>query len=255
MLNNSADFGKKDPRNDDDAQSSYCVAPVETSSSQSAPASLVHPTHASRFDRFTATLSKTAESVQGDGDESETSATALNLPPPPTPPPAGAGGDTLTTAQTDTTATSSSSGGETRQAGDSGPLAVAVEDGGVVAGGGGGGEGGGEGVSAKRPSGKEWLRTHPHGTPPTMKLAIQFDQVLTQRVLAFHSEWLRDNLLSRDGGVGQRNSTEMLRAKGRSGEQRFRLAGGLESPQDENLPALNVITAIAGKFFQQAEAS
>lgn len=29
----------------------------------------------------------------------------------------------------------------------------------------------------KRPYGKEWLKTHPRGTPPTLKLAIQFDQV------------------------------------------------------------------------------
>ncbi|CAM9505122.1 unnamed protein product [Ectocarpus sp. 8 AP-2014] len=115
---------------------------------------------------------------------------------------------------------------------------------------------------AERRTGREWLRTHPHGTPPTMRLAMQFDQVLTQKVLAFHADWLRDHLLSRARAVwiytllaclekplGSETAALVREILRRCCSQRAEV----ESPLDDNLPALNIITAITGRFFQQAE--
>ncbi|CBJ25936.1 conserved unknown protein [Ectocarpus siliculosus] len=114
----------------------------------------------------------------------------------------------------------------------------------------------------ERRTGREWLRTHPHGTPPTMRLAMQFDQVLTQKVLAFHADWLRDHLLSRARAVwiytllaclekplGSETAALVREILRRCCSQRAEV----ESPLDDNLPALNIITAITGRFFQQAE--
>ncbi|CAN0114720.1 unnamed protein product [Ectocarpus sp. 12 AP-2014] len=115
---------------------------------------------------------------------------------------------------------------------------------------------------AERRTGREWLRTHPHGTPPTMRLAMQFDQVLTQKVLAFHADWLRDHLLSRARAVwiytllaclekplGSETAALVREILRRCCSQRAEV----ESPLDDNLPALNIIAAITGRFFQQAE--
>lgn len=132
-----------------------------------------------RFDKFTATLAKTAESVPGDGEDSEHSAA------------------TATTITGEQQQQQQSASATTLNAGDT-PGGVYTEGSGVSTptgpGAGGGGDaaanGGGAGTREslvalststsappKKPSGREWLRTHPHGRPPTMKLAMQFDQV------------------------------------------------------------------------------
>lgn len=233
---------------DDDAQSMFCVGPVES--------------HI-RFDSFSATLAKTAEREQdgktGQIDEEDAendrddSANQL-----------AKGGEALATEREPSadekdakdlseTTPAETSGADLSAAGGKGDTAA------VVVGGAGGNSGSG---SQKRPYGKEWLRTHPRGTPPTLKLAIQFDQVLTQKVLAFHAEWLKTNLLSRARAVwiytllaclekplGSETAALVREVLRRCCAQRAEL----ESSQDESLPALNVIVVIAGTFFQQAE--
>eukprot|EP00752_Nemacystus_decipiens_P018241 g16369.t1 len=226
-----------DPRNDDDAQSSFCIAPVETSS---------------RFDKFTATLARTSEAAPQEEQESESGA-------------AGAEGDedknkTKPVSAAATAANSEADFGATVSS-PSSPSGTGGGAGGPEGGRGGEGEGGPV-EAGKRATGKDWLQTHPHGTPPTMRLAMQFDQVLTQRVLAFHADWLRDNLLSRARAVwiytllaclekplGSETAALVREVLRRCCAQRAEV----ESPLDDNLPALNVIVAIAGRFFQQAE--
>ncbi|CAM9687749.1 unnamed protein product [Scytosiphon promiscuus] len=241
--------GARDPRHDDDAQSSFCANPVESSS---------------RFDKFAATLEKTLEESSPQPSVITSTATAEAIP---------------TTASPTWVSTPTAAG----QAGDVGTGAP-----GAVGGGGGvvstveggkteaestqgyGGEGEADAAEAvaaaaasKRATGRDWLETHPRGTPPTMRLALQFDQVLTQRVLAFHADWLRDNLLSRARAVwiytllaclekplGSETAALVREVLRRCCAQRSEV----ESPEDDNLPALNVIIAIAGRFFQQAEA-
>eukprot|EP00903_Cladosiphon_okamuranus_P015131 g13993.t1 len=227
-----ATSGSRDPRNDDDAQSSFCIAPVESSS---------------RFDKFTATLAGTSETVSPEDGEDEAGAAAD-------------GTKAISAATTATATASEADFGATVSPASSPPRGP----GGGGGGGGGEGEGGRGPVEAgKRAMGKDWLRTHPHGTPPTMRLAMQFDQVLTQRVLAFHADWLRENLLSRARAVwiytllaclekplGSETAALVREVLRRCCAQRAEV----ESPHDDNLPALNVIVAIAGRFFQQAEA-
>jgi len=211
----------RDPRNDDDSQSTFCVAPVESSSrypravlcahgslhiqrcegpwasgldmrvrSPHALAGSVHcfslsvlpsPSSTSnvsvwkyhngtRFDKFTATLSRTSEAPTPDGQESVSgehshSSSADDTTAPPE-------------AQTTSSETTEAIGVAAAAVADySSPMVDAVAATAAAAGGEEEGEGGAPAAAGKRPMGKDWLQTHPHGTPPTMRLAMQFDQV------------------------------------------------------------------------------
>ena len=146
-----------------------------------------------RFDKFSSTLAKTTEG-QGDGQDGEHTPTVTAT--------------TSTEAGKPTTVTAGASPGE-RSA-----VITTVRPrspaGGNIGGSGGADEVGKEDASEstsapKKPTGREWLRTHPHGTPPTTKLALQFDQVRRRRRLT-------------KGGGGGGGEGGALRSKGK---QRF----------------------------------
>ncbi|CAM9382189.1 unnamed protein product [Chrysoparadoxa australica] len=51
-------------------------------------------------------------------------------------------------------------------------------------------------IPVDKPLGVAWLETCKCGTAPKVKLILQFDQVMTQKLLAMHVEWLRCRDLS-----------------------------------------------------------
>lgn len=125
----------------------------------------------SRFDKFTATLAGTFEDASQEERDDEAGAGAAAERDKDNPKP-------TSSAATTTTATASEADFAATVPSASSP------SGGIGGGARGGGAGGGEGEGGpgpveggKRATGKEWLQTHPHGTPPTMRLAMQFDQV------------------------------------------------------------------------------
>ena len=132
----------------------------------------------SRFDKFTATLARTSEVApqKERDDEAGAAGEGDNGKDNPKPNSAATTAATASASEADFGATVSSSSSPTGARGD--------------AGGGKGGEGEGGAVEAgKRATGKEWLQTHPHGTPPTMRLAMQFDQVCCTFRMLYCKQW------------------------------------------------------------------
>lgn len=143
------------------------------------------------FDKFSATLARTSEAPSQEEEEEEEAGAAAEESNPGTP-------NSAVAAVTTAAAAAAASGADLGTTADSSSSSAPARVGSTPAAPGGfvgvvGGAGGGEGMAAgqagggeregapadagRRATGKDWLQTHPHGTPPTMRLAMQFDQV------------------------------------------------------------------------------
>lgn len=105
------------------------------------------------------------------------------------------------------------------------------------------------------------------GTPPHLRLLLQFDQVLTRRLLEYHTDWLEDeSALSRARGVWIYALLARLDKPVHAGVAatirqllrhcwllRSELSGGADADVDasQELKALNVLICITGDFFGQ----
>ncbi|KAJ0396938.1 hypothetical protein ATCC90586_008872 [Pythium insidiosum] len=102
-----------------------------------------------------------------------------------------------------------------------------------------------------------------HGTPPHLRLLLQFDQVLTRRLLAYHTDWLADMpalsraravwiyaLLARLDKPVHADVAAMLRQLLR---RCWQLRNTLATADDERLKPLNILIVITGEFFGQLE--
>lgn len=103
------------------------------------------------------------------------------------------------------------------------------------------------------------------GTPPHLRLLLQFDQVLTRRLLEYHTEWLEDeSALSRVRGVWIYALLARLDKPVHAGVAatirqllrrcwllRSELPGDAEVAAGQELKALNVLICITGDFFGQ----
>ncbi|RLN50003.1 hypothetical protein BBJ28_00022584 [Nothophytophthora sp. Chile5] len=100
-------------------------------------------------------------------------------------------------------------------------------------------------------------------TPPHLRLLLQFDQVLTRRLLDYHASWLDDleaTPLSRARAVWIYALLARLDKPVHAGvaatirqllRRCWTLRCELEAPSEQQLKALNVLVVIAGDFFGQ----
>ncbi|DBA04800.1 TPA: hypothetical protein N0F65_004437 [Lagenidium giganteum] len=98
------------------------------------------------------------------------------------------------------------------------------------------------------------------GTPPHMRLLLQFDQVITRRLIEYHTEWLEEEQLSRARAVWiyallarldkpvHADVAAVIRQLLR---RCWLLRSQLSDPADVRLRSLNVIIVLAGDFFGQ----
>ncbi|KAE8906154.1 hypothetical protein PF005_g6823 [Phytophthora fragariae] len=100
-------------------------------------------------------------------------------------------------------------------------------------------------------------------TPPHLRLLLQFDQVLTRRLLDYHAAWLSEEeatplsraravwiyaLLARLDKPVHANVAATIRQILR---RCWTLRSGLEAPSEIQLKSLNILIVIAGDFFGQ----
>ncbi|CAH0480849.1 unnamed protein product [Peronospora belbahrii] len=99
-------------------------------------------------------------------------------------------------------------------------------------------------------------------TPPHLRLLLQFDQVLTRRLLDYHATWLSDEvmLLSRARAVWIYALLARLDKHVHAGvaatirqilRRCWTLRCNLEAPSDIQLKSLNILIVITGCFFGQ----
>jgi len=109
---------------------------------------------------------------------------------------------------------------------------------------------------------KQWAEVHPEGVAPSLSLILQFDQVLTQKLLGYWvdllevlpmnrqaSGWIYA-LLSKIQWPLHRDTAAMLRAILRlCCKQRAQV----QEIEDQILPMLNVIILITGNYYKQSD--
>ncbi|TMW55935.1 hypothetical protein Poli38472_008583 [Pythium oligandrum] len=101
------------------------------------------------------------------------------------------------------------------------------------------------------------------GTPPHLRLLLQFDQVLTRRLLTYHTEWLETTeavsraraawiyaLLARLDKPVHAEVAAMIRQLLR---RCWQLRNDLQDTTDTLLKPLNILISITGDFFGQLE--
>lgn len=100
-----------------------------------------------------------------------------------------------------------------------------------------------------------------YGTPPHLRLLLQFDQVITRRLLQYHMDWLNAieylsraravwiyALLARLDKPVHSDTAAILRQILR---RCWQMRNELNDPKQSSLRSLNILIAITGDFFQQ----
>eukprot|EP01084_Bolivina_argentea_P160433 279373_1 len=110
-------------------------------------------------------------------------------------------------------------------------------------------------------TGLDWFSEYPHGTMPKVSMLLQFDQVLSRKLLQYQSEWLGTAMLSRARAIWifsllsrlslplDASTSAIVRDVAR---RCCNERAELQSSDDQRLPPLNLIIVICAQFFGQA---